>query len=149
MRRTDDTPSRAARIAESCKGAVMKLNSSSVVIAALSVIATAMPVAASAGGQAAVSNAQIAIYTAARPASGLDYKALGPVSEQICRKPWELPPTQADVLDALKAKARSMGANGVIAVKFDQRRVAIKTACWQRMAVAGTAVVSPSALAAN
>ncbi len=114
----------------------------------MSAIATAAPINASAGSPSAPGG-EVAIYTAAQPIPSANFKAVGPVSEQICRKPWELPPTQADVLDVLKAKARSMGANGVIAVRFDQRRLEIKGDCWQRMAVAGTAVITPAALAVN
>ncbi|HEY2658594.1 MAG TPA: heavy metal-binding domain-containing protein [Caulobacteraceae bacterium] len=127
----------------------MKLNSSIVAIAALSVIVIATPVASLAASQSAPPDAPIAIYTAAQSTAGLNYKALGPVNEEICRKPWELAPTQADALAALTAKARSMGANGLIAVRFDQRRVEIKSACWQRMAVVGTAVIASSTQAAN
>ena len=128
----------------------MKLKFPTAAIMAVSAIAVAVPIAAAAAaGNGSASSDQVAIYTAAQPIAGANYKAIGPVSEQICRKPWELPPTQADVLDVLKAKARSMGANGVIAVRFDQRRLEIKGACWQRMAVAGTAIVATSALAAN
>lgn len=122
----------------------MRLNCSTAALIAATTIAASLPFAVSAVW-AAAPDAQVAIYTADQQPAALRYKAIGQVSEQVCRKPWELRPTQAEALDALKAKARSMGANAVIGVRFDDRRLEIKSPCWQRMAAAGVAVVSAPA----
>lgn len=66
---------------------------------------------------------------------------LGRVSDQMCRRPWDTAATDAEALAPLKAKARALGANGLVDVRFDRRRAGLKSACWQRVSVTGSAVV--------
>ncbi|HLZ85476.1 MAG TPA: heavy metal-binding domain-containing protein [Caulobacteraceae bacterium] len=66
---------------------------------------------------------------------------LGTVSEQVCRRPWDTAATDAEALAPLEAKARALGANGLVDVRFDRHRASPKSACWQRLSVTGSAVV--------
>jgi hypothetical protein len=127
----------------------MILKSCNVALAAVSAFVLITPMAAFAADSSAKRGVEVAVYADGRSAPAAGYKTLGRVSEQICRKPWEMAPTQADVLDALKAKASAMGANGLVAVRFDDHRLAVKTPCWQRMAVSGDAIVTGSSIATN
>jgi hypothetical protein len=65
---------------------------------------------------------------------------LATVSHQLCRKSWDTAATDAEALAPLEAKARALGANGLVNVRFDRRRTDIKS-CWQRVSVTGAAVV--------
>ena len=66
---------------------------------------------------------------------------LGTVSGQLCRKPWDTAATDAEALAPLEAKARALGANGLVDVRFDRQRTDLKSKCWQRVSVTGSAVV--------
>ena len=115
----------------------MKFLSPAALAAAFAGLSAFSPIAAVAGEPA-----PIAVYTPGAPAQPADLKVLGAVHGQICRKPWELPPTQAEAIAVIKDKARSLGADTLIDVRFDQHRPEIKSACWQRIAVAGSAAVT-------
>jgi len=66
---------------------------------------------------------------------------LGAVSGHLCRRPWDVEATDSEALAQIKEKARSLGANGLVDVKFDRDRTELKSACWQKVTVTGTAVV--------
>ena len=66
---------------------------------------------------------------------------LGTVSDQVCRKPWDTAATDAEALAPLEAKARALGANGLVGVRFDRQRTSPRSACWQRVSLTGSAVV--------
>ena len=66
---------------------------------------------------------------------------LGTVRGQLCRRPWDTAATDAEALAPLEAKARALGANGLVDVRFDRQRTDLKSKCWQRVSVTGSAVV--------
>jgi len=66
---------------------------------------------------------------------------LATVSDQLCRRPWDAAATDAEALAPLEAKARALGANGLVDVRFDRHRSDLKSKCWQRVSVTGAAVV--------
>jgi hypothetical protein len=69
---------------------------------------------------------------------------LGTVSGQLCRRPWDTAATDAQALAPLEAKARALGADGLVDVRFDRHRTDLKSTCWQRVSVTGSAVVLQS-----
>lgn len=88
------------------------------------------------------SRAAFAVYPAGAAGSPPALKAvLGTVSGQLCRRPWDMAATDAEALAPLEAKARALGANGLVDVRFDRHRVDLKSACWQRVSVTAAAVV--------
>ena len=85
---------------------------------------------------------QVAVFETgdvhARPAVTRD---LGRIEVYVCRKSRETPASKEEALEALKARAAGMNANGVIAVRFDRARLSLlDRRCWQRLAVSGDAV---------
>ena len=66
---------------------------------------------------------------------------LGAVSDHLCRRPWDMEATDAEALAPLQAKARALGANALIDVRFDRHRTDLKSICWQRVSVTGSAVL--------
>ena len=88
------------------------------------------------------SHAAFAVYPAGAAGSPPAVKAvLGTVSGQLCRRPWDMAATDAEALAPLEAKARALGANGLVDVRFDRRRTDLKSACWQRVSATGSAVI--------
>jgi len=63
------------------------------------------------------------------------------VSDHLCRRPWDMEATDAEALAPLQAKARALGANALIDVRFDRHRTDLKSICWQRVSVTGSAVL--------
>jgi hypothetical protein len=66
---------------------------------------------------------------------------LGPVSDHLCRRPWDTAATDAEALAPIEAKARELGANALINVRFDRRRADLKSRCWQSVSVTASAVL--------
>jgi hypothetical protein len=66
---------------------------------------------------------------------------LGTVRDQMCRRPWDTAATDAEALAPLEGKARALGANGLVNVRFDRHRTNLKSKCWQSVSVTGSAVV--------
>jgi uncharacterized protein YbjQ (UPF0145 family) len=95
-------------------------------------------------GAAAPGEPQVTFVVFPAGAAGLPpavKTVLGTVSGQLCRKPWDAAATNAEALAPLEAKARALGANGLVDVRFDRQRTDLKSKCWQRVSVTGSAVV--------
>jgi hypothetical protein len=79
------------------------------------------------------------------------FRVLGPISAHVCAKSGEPSPTDADAIEALRARAKQLGADGVIDVKFYRRqpgpapRSSLLEPCWQMTQASGDAVVRSSA----
>lgn len=98
------------------------------------------PIVAGALSASAVADTPLAVYpVGAAPATAV--QVIGPVSGQICRRPWDAAATDAEAVAPLQAKARAMGANAVIDVSLDRTRADLKAPCWQRVSARGMAVV--------
>jgi hypothetical protein len=93
-------------------------------------------------GAAAQGETQVAVFRADASGSPPQVKTvLGAVSDHLCRRPWDAAATDAEALAPLEAKARALGANALVDVRFDRHRTDLKSPCWQRVSVTGSAVV--------
>jgi uncharacterized protein YbjQ (UPF0145 family) len=114
---------------------------------ALSGLAVLSPVAVLAADQPASAKA-ITLYAAASRDAPQSYRVLGAVRGQVCRKPSETAPTDAEAIASLKASAGALGADSIIGVDFYRRAPGPATkgqfqqACWQSISVSGTAVMT-------
>ena len=68
---------------------------------------------------------------------------IGAVSNHICGRPWDVRVSDEQAIEALKAKSRDLGANGLIDVRLDRHRSDLKAPCWNSVRVSGTAVILP------
>jgi hypothetical protein len=120
----------------------MKINRMVPAALAVATFAASSPLVAQ--GAAAPGEPQVTFVVFPAGASGpapAVKTVLGTVSDQLCRKPWDTAATDAEALAPLEAKARALGANGLVGVRFDRRRTDPKSKCWQRVSVTGSAVV--------
>lgn len=114
-------------------------------VLALSALIAAAPLSVLAEEAPAVQTADVAVFEASASDPHPSVKSvIGEVREHTCRRAWDTPATASEILQPLKDKARSLGANGLIDVRFDHQRVDQKVTCWQRDTVTGTAVVLAS-----
>jgi hypothetical protein len=108
----------------------------------VAVLAAAAPLASLAYTAEGAPNGTFAVFTAdsaAPPPTATS--VIGVVSDHLCRRPWDAPATDAEALAPVEAKARALGANGLVDVRFDRHRTDLKSICWQKVTVTGTAVV--------
>jgi hypothetical protein len=105
------------------------------------------PVTARAADQPASSGAGVAIFASTGPQPPLGYKTLASIQGQVCRKPFEPPPTESEALEVLKARAQALGANGIMDLQFDRQapgpapRGSTSAPCWQWIKATGTAIL--------
>ncbi len=108
----------------------------------LAVLVAAAPLASHASSGAGASNETFAVFTADSSGSPPAAKTvIGAISDHLCRRPWDTAASDAEALAPLEARARALGANGLVDVKFDRHRTDLKSKCWQKVTVTGTAVV--------
>jgi hypothetical protein len=67
--------------------------------------------------------------------------AVASINERICRTAWSTPVSDDEALSAIEAQARGLGANGLVAVRYEHGHADLKAACWQELRVHATAVV--------
>lgn len=120
----------------------MKINWMAPAAFALATFAAAAPLMAQGAAAPEAPKVTFVVYPASASGPPPAVKAvLGTVSGQLCRKPWDAAATDAEALAPLEAKARALGANGLVDVRFDRQRTDLKSKCWQRVSVTGSAVV--------
>jgi uncharacterized protein YbjQ (UPF0145 family) len=111
---------------------------------AVSGLAMIGPVAAHADEQ---SGAAAPVFVSNTREAPQGFRTVASVEGQACAKSGQPSPTDADAVEALRANARQMGAEGVINVKFYRRqpgpapRASLVAQCWQMTQATGTAVM--------
>lgn len=68
-------------------------------------------------------------------------RTLGAVEGHSCRnKPWD-PMTREAALRQMKLQASSLGANGIMEVRYENAGTELSTNCWSSITASGIAVV--------
>ena len=120
----------------------MKINWMAPAALALATLAASSPLTAQSAAAPGEPTMTVVVFPAGasgpRPAVKSE---LGTVSDQLCRRPWDIAATDAEALAPLEAKARALGANGLVNVRFDRHRTDLKSKCWQSVSATGSAVV--------
>jgi uncharacterized protein YbjQ (UPF0145 family) len=100
------------------------------------------PLWALAHGSVEGAGTRFEVYRADSPAAPPVVRSVvATVSDHLCRRPWDAEATENEGLEIIKARAKGLGANGLINVRFDRHRTELKSMCWQKLTVTGTAVV--------
>lgn len=103
---------------------------------------TFLPMEAAAPG--AVAKAQtMPFYTDATISLAPKIKSVaGPVEGHSCQnKLWDPPASNDAALSQLRLRALSLGANGLVDVRYDRAGTDLGSNCWQSVTASGTAVV--------
>jgi hypothetical protein len=111
-------------------------------LAVATLVASSPLIPQGAAAQGGGSQAELAVFRADTSGPPPAVRTvLGVVSDHLCRRPWDMAATDAEALAPLEAKARALGANALVDVRFDRHRTELKSMCWQRVSVTGSAVV--------
>jgi hypothetical protein len=85
----------------------------------------------------------IPFYTAENAAAAPPVKTiLGPVQGNACKYlPTDANGSETAALQQMRLKALTMGANGIVGVRYSRQGTSLATNCWQSVTASGTAVI--------